>query len=156
MGTWEFDAAAADVGAAPHAPLALVADDEPLVRQLVCSVLARHGWRTIEATDGVAALGQCATADLDLLITDQEMPAITGLELAGAISRRLPGLPILVISGQSWVGAVARNHGYHFLQKPFGLDELMSQVAIVTGRQVDGSNGARMEIEDSAAGGVAP
>jgi DNA-binding response OmpR family regulator len=116
--------------------LALVADDEPLVRHLICLVLARKGWRTIEATDGVEALGLSIDETVDLLVTDYEMPTISGLQLANAVRRRTPEVPILMISGHPACINVARSHGYLFLQKPFEPSELMSQVETLTGRQV--------------------
>ena len=108
--------------------LALVADDEPLVRQLVCTVLARQGWRTVEASDGVEALGLDIDEQVDLLVTDYEMPTITGLELARAIRQRAPYVPVLVISGLPVSAEISRDLGYRFLPKPFELDELISAV----------------------------
>jgi len=116
--------------------IALVADDEPLVRRLICSVLARKGWRTIEATDGVEALGLSIDESVDLLVTDYEMPTISGLQLANAVRRRTPDVPILMISGYPACIKVARNHGYLFLQTPFEPNELISQVETLSGRQV--------------------
>jgi DNA-binding NtrC family response regulator len=115
--------------------IALVADDEPLVRHLVCSVLARKGWRTIEASDGVEALGLSIDEKVDLLITDYEMPTISGLQLANEVRRRTPDVPILMISGYAACINVARTHGYLFLQKPLQLDDLVSQVESVAGQQ---------------------
>lgn len=115
-----------------HGPLALVADDEPLIRQLVCLILARQGWRTIEAGDGVAAFGRSIDESIDLLITDYEMPLITGLELARAIHQRTPDLPILLISGLPELATVARDNGYQFLLKPFKPAELTKLVGTLT------------------------
>jgi CheY-like chemotaxis protein len=122
--------------AAGRQRIALVADDQPLVRQLICSVLARKGWRTIEATDGVEALGLSIDESVDLLVTDYEMPTISGLQLANAVRRRTPDVPILMLSGYPACINVARSHGYLFLQTPFEPNDLMSQVETLTGRQV--------------------
>lgn len=115
--------------------IALVADDEPLVRQLICSVLARKGWRTIEATDGVEALGLSIDESIDLLVTDYEMPTISGLQLANAVRRRTPDVPILMISGYPACINVARSHGYLSLQTPFKPNDLISRVETMTSRQ---------------------
>jgi CheY-like chemotaxis protein len=131
--------------------VALVADDEPLVCQLVCSVLVRSGWRTIEATDGVEALGMSIDEQVDLLITDYEMPSISGLQLANAVRRRTPDVPILMISRYPACSVVARDHGFHFLQKPFSLDELLSVVAILTEHHVKGE-GVQSRRESDARG----
>ena len=117
-------------------PLVLVADDEALVRQLICSLLARRGWRTVEASDGVEALGLSIDEKVDLLITDYEMPSISGLQLANAVRQRAPEVPILMISGYPACVVVARSHGYLLLQTPFEPKELISQVETLSGRQV--------------------
>jgi DNA-binding response OmpR family regulator len=123
---------------------------------LVCAVLARHGWRTIEAVDGVEALGLGMDERVDLLITDFEMPTITGLELAKQARRRTPELPILLISGRPALAAVARNHGYRFLPKPFDLDELMAMVRSLTSQPPDGPRAqSAAETEFSIGGGMA-
>jgi CheY-like chemotaxis protein len=113
-------------------PLALVADDEPLIRQLLCAVLGKHDWRTLEASDGIAAFAASLDQKLDLLITDFEMPLITGLELANAVRQHAPDLPILMISGTPGVAEVAREFGYRFLPKPLDLHELIDAVGFLT------------------------
>jgi CheY-like chemotaxis protein len=133
-------------------PLALVAEDEPLVRQLVCSVLARHGWRTLEVANGLDAMRLCEVEELDLLIADHEMPAVTGLELVQAVRRQTPELPVLLLSAQPWVGEVARIHGYDFLPKPFDLEALMSAVRSLTEKQTNVMDEAE-DVEGSAARG---
>jgi len=142
---------------ADQRPLALVADDEPLVRQLVCTVLGRHGWRTIEATDGVEALGLDIDEQVDLLITDYEMPTITGLELARAVRQRAPDLPVLVISGLPVAAGVAQDLGYRFLPKPFDLGELMSLVRSLGEQRTNRIEvGSVRERQVSEARGIAP
>jgi CheY-like chemotaxis protein len=123
-------------------PLVLVADDEALVRQLICSLLARRGWRTVEASDGVEALGLSIDEKVDLLITDYEMPSISGLQLANAVRRRTPDVPILMISGYPACVVVARDHGFHFLHRPFEPDELMLQVETIF-EELAGGSGIR-------------
>ena len=141
-------------------PLALVADDQPLIRRLVCAVLEKQGWRTTEASDGAEALRSSNRERIDLLITDYDMPAIRGLELADAIRRRTPELPILMISGLPAFAQVAADHGYQFLAKPFTLTDLMSLVATLTETQAGapearpGPGAATMVV--SRAGGGAP
>jgi DNA-binding response OmpR family regulator len=138
-------------------PVALVADDEPLVRRLVCAVLAKQGWDTIEATDGAEALGLSIDDKIDLVITDHEMPAIMGLELANTIHRRTPELPILMISGLPELAQVAAECGCRFLMKPFLLDELVSVVATLTEQLVSAreTGPAAAETVVSRAGGGA-
>ena len=80
------------------APAALVVDDEPLVRQLVSAVLRHRGWSVVEAADGTVAL-TVAPETLDLLVTDYEMPAVTGVTLAEKLRQRDGELHVLRVSG---------------------------------------------------------
>jgi CheY-like chemotaxis protein len=91
------------------APLALVVDDEPLIRQLVSTVLRRRGWTVIEAADGSVALSVVGEGPVDLLVTDYEMPFISGLRLAEQM-RELDGeLPVLMVSGRPDVARKMRS-----------------------------------------------
>jgi CheY-like chemotaxis protein len=107
-------------------PLVLVVDDEALVRKLVCAVLSRLGWRTLEAANGAEALLVRADAGIDLLITDYEMPGIKGIEVADAFRIRSRDLPVVVISGLATIGQLANSRGFRFLSKPFEPGELLA------------------------------
>jgi two-component system, OmpR family, response regulator len=115
-------------------PVALVADDEPLVRQLVRTVLIRHGWHVIEAHNGASALMLGLDEKIDLLVTDCQMPELSGLELAGHLRDVDPHLPVLVISGLPGVDTDARVRGYEFMGKPFPVTEFVSRVDRLTRR----------------------
>ncbi len=62
-------------------PTALIVDDEEHYRAYVSVLARRSGFEVDEATDGEAALALCARSAYDLIIVDQEMPRITGLDL---------------------------------------------------------------------------
>ncbi len=125
----------ADLGLSelPKGPTALVVDDEPLVRHFVSAILRREGWSVLEAADTVAALAVAHSEQLDLLVTDFEMPVVGGLALAEQL-RALDGdLPVLVVSGrpearQSTAGLRGRTA---FASKPFQIDELVSTIGSI-------------------------
>jgi DNA-binding NarL/FixJ family response regulator len=77
----------------------LVADDHAVVREGLKAVFDRHADLKVvaEAADGVEAV-QLVTDDIDLAILDVSMPRMTGLQAARELSRRRPGLPILMLS----------------------------------------------------------
>ena len=107
------------------APVALVVDDEPLVRQLVSTVLRHRGWSVIEAADGTVAL-TVAPETLDLLVTDHEMPAVTGVALAERLRQRDGQLLVLMVSGHPDVPRKIRNlRGPRtaIVRKPFPIEE---------------------------------
>ncbi len=97
----------------------LVVDDEPVVRNLVCTVLASRGLEPIGAADGIEALRalEARRPAIGLVISDVRMPGITGIELAHLLRNEQPDLPVLLISGHLPDGPAALS--FPFLPKPF-------------------------------------
>ena len=81
----------------------LAVDDEDVARDIVSRYLSADGHRVTVAAEGQEALERFEADKFDLVITDQAMPGMTGAELATAIRERIPGQPILVLTG--WGGA---------------------------------------------------
>jgi CheY-like chemotaxis protein len=102
----------------------LVVEDEEIVRELVCDVLAEQGYNVICAADGIEALKVAADFDgtIHLLVTDVIMPHMNGHELAGKLSDIRPEMKVLYVSGYS--DNDIGDHGeldprFELLQKPF-------------------------------------
>jgi CheY-like chemotaxis protein len=102
----------------------LVVEDEEIVRELVCDVLAEQGYNVICAADGIEALKVAADFDgtIHLLVTDVIMPHMNGHELAGKLSGIRPEMKVLYVSGYS--DNDIGDHGeldprFELLQKPF-------------------------------------
>lgn len=103
----------------------LVVEDEAALRQLVCQLLAEHGYRVLEADSGVRAieLWKKSRQEIDLVLTDLVMPdRINGRELAERLWADRPELKVIFTSGYSAevVGKdfVLRS-GQFYLQKPY-------------------------------------
>src|SRR5215469_2745407 len=81
----------------------LLADDEPQLRNLLCLILETCGYSLLVAKDAQDALEIVSKSaePIDLLVSDIEMPGMTGPELAKQIRRFRPYLKILLISGYS-------------------------------------------------------
>lgn len=113
--------------------VALVVDDEPFVLRFMATVLRRQGWSVLEATDGVAALALADTRPLDLLVTDYEMPSVTGVALAEQLRERREDLPVLMVSGH--LDAARKMRGLRgrtaFARKPFAAKELVSSIGSI-------------------------
>jgi PAS domain S-box-containing protein len=118
--------------------IALVAEDEPSVREMVARVLADQGYEVIQASNGAEALERVERLNLDgslrLVVTDLAMPVMGGRELARRLAER-PGrqesLPLLFISGYTDDELVRQNllePGQQFLPKPFSPDALAARV----------------------------
>lgn len=60
--------------------VALVVDDSMVIRKMVCQTLAKLGFETLEAPDGMAAMAAATGKELTLVITDYNMPRMNGLE----------------------------------------------------------------------------
>jgi DNA-binding response OmpR family regulator len=119
-------------GRRDRAPIALVVDDEPLVRRFVSTVLRRQGWLVREAADAVGALS-LATEPFDLLVTDYEMPGISGLALAAQLRLRDENLPVLMVSGYpEAAGEIRHLKGrIGFARKPFEAKELVASICSI-------------------------
>jgi PAS domain S-box-containing protein len=81
--------------------LVLVVEDDDQVRAVACSILARNGYRLIEARSATEALVACEehAGSIDLLLTDVVMPNLSGPQLARDVVRRWPNVRVLYMSG---------------------------------------------------------
>jgi response regulator RpfG family c-di-GMP phosphodiesterase len=108
----------------------LVVDDEPHMRKIIMEVCRNAGHRCLEAVSGVAALEILENEQIDLVITDIEMPGITGIQLTEKI-KALKGPDVIMITGYakdfSYGEAIARGAS-DFINKPFELKELLIRI----------------------------
>ena len=113
----------------------LLVEDEPPVRQLFATALARAGYRVLEARNGQEAVGifEQHEHEIQLLLTDMRMPYMGGAELARHLRAKNPSLKLLSISG--YPGADHDNVGSDFLAKPFSRDDLLAKVREVLDRK---------------------
>ena len=103
----------------------LVVEDEVAVRELVCNLLARHGYQILQAESGPKALQVWRDSKdrIDLLLTDLVMPdQMNGRELAEKLWAERPRLKVIFTSGYS-AEAVGKDfvlrRGLNYLQKPY-------------------------------------
>jgi two-component system, cell cycle sensor histidine kinase and response regulator CckA len=110
----------------------LLVEDEAVVRGLARQTLKLHGYTVIEARDGDEALRLAAEgAAFDLLITDLIMPKMGGRDLARRLKEKLPGLPVLYMSGYSDDAAFREGGlepGSALISKPFSPQQLLHKV----------------------------
>jgi CheY-like chemotaxis protein len=108
----------------------LAVDDDDLVLMNTVATLEDLGHRAIGASSGAAALEILRQDNaIDVVITDQVMPQMTGLQLAKAIRAEWPKLPVILATGFAETPASA--HGYLRLSKPFTQAELAEQLRTV-------------------------
>ncbi len=114
----------------------LVAEDEEGVREMLRTLLTRHGYRVIEARHGRDALLESDRhpGPIHLLVTDIVMPEMGGAQLAEELLRRRPELKVIFISGYTSQEIERRGlaqPGVELLAKPFPSDDLIQRVRAV-------------------------
>ena len=103
----------------------LVVDDEAGTRGLITLILRQEGYAVLEAADCEDAenIHRRHHGRIDLLLTDVSLPGPNGPELAAALRKSAPDLPVLFMSGLPEAEAYSP-----FLRKPFGVAELLRRV----------------------------
>jgi PAS domain S-box-containing protein len=104
----------------------LVVEDNDDVGQFSTELLEDLGYvvrRVANANAALAILGENEFA-VDLVFSDVIMPGMNGVELAGVIRERYPGLPVVLTSGYSNVLAENAHRGFELIQKPYSVESL--------------------------------
>ena len=114
----------------PGAGTVLLVEDEASVRRLVARMLRDAGYEVIEAPDGAEALrlGRQQIEHVAALVTDLDMPRLSGVDLARRLARQRPDLPVLFISGLAPQSADDIPPGAGFLGKPFTREGLLEHL----------------------------
>lgn len=111
----------------------LFVDDEPLIRKLISGYLVAAGYVVRTAVDGLDALGKLRAGLPDLIISDLNMPRMSGPELLAVVRKRFPQIPVMIISSESAnampVG-VAADAYYH--KSGAGFQQLLETVSDLT------------------------
>jgi PAS domain S-box-containing protein len=111
-----------------RALLIIVVDDDQLVLVNTTAMLEDFGHKVIEASSGAQALELIrANPDVDLVITDQAMPQMSGMQLIAAIQVEWPQIPVLLVSGYAELPTNPK-FAVPKLAKPFTLDDLRDAV----------------------------
>jgi len=109
----------------------LLVDDEESVRDVSTRALLKFGYRVVAANDGAEAISVFVAnaADVRLLLTDMQMPAVGGSALALALRCLKPDLPVVVMSGAEEVrDERLKKFAVTYLSKPFEAQTLLATV----------------------------
>ncbi len=112
----------------------LVADDDPLMRDMVNVTLSRAGHAVEVVATGEQALGQLADGSFELVVADIFMPGGTGIELLISMRAKRIELPFICISGgdgdlfRPYATTMVSLGAYKVLRKPFSPDQLIDAV----------------------------
>ena len=110
----------------------LVIEDDPDGRRSVTDALESAGHRVVAAADGAAGLAELNGGEFDLVLSDVRLPDISGLEVLERIHRRMPELPVLLMTAYGTVATAVdalRAGAYDYILKPLDLTDLQSKVA---------------------------
>ena len=123
-------------------PLVMVVDDSLTVRKITSRMLTREGYRVVTAKDGVEALELLQDELPAVILLDIEMPRLDGYEVTRAIraNSRLAHIPIIMITSRT--AEKHRQYAFdlgvnHYMGKPFNEDELLGEIARLTGQTVE-------------------
>jgi LmbE family N-acetylglucosaminyl deacetylase/ActR/RegA family two-component response regulator len=145
----------------------LLIDDDPALGGYLSRVLrSRGGFHVTHELDSTGALHRIETEEWDLLITDIELPGMSGLELLDRVRALVPGLPVAVLTGHPSVDyavTALRNSAAEFMQKPIAADDLVAKAtelveagrkARAEGREIVLAIGAHPDDVEIGAGGT--
>jgi DNA-binding NtrC family response regulator len=109
----------------------LIVDDEPVIREVLRSVLGKAGFATLEAATAAEGLALVASDAVDLVLLDLMLPDRPGLEVLAELKARQPELPVVVITAYSSVEtaiSAMREGAFHYVPKPFRNEEVVHVV----------------------------
>jgi CheY-like chemotaxis protein len=121
-------------------PSLLITDDDRAVRETLGDLFAARGFRTLLAGDGVEAVTLVRSEEIHLLLIDQHMPRLTGLEAIDRLKALVQPPPCILMSGQldeAICRAAQQAPVFSVLQKPLRLPEITGVVADVMRRRYD-------------------
>lgn len=125
----------------------LIVDDATDYLGLITSILKAVGISAVSANDGEMALVELSKSSFKLLITDLNMPGLSGLDVARRAVASSPGLPVILMTAQGFSEVIeqAKSAGIrHVITKPFGTKQLIDAIDVAT----DGAVKAKREIYD--------
>lgn len=114
----------------PDVPSLLVVDDEPLVRRAYVRLLTPEGYHVTTAPSGDAALAELALYAFDLVLLDNQMPGLSGIETAAEIRKLYPNTPVMLMSARCPADLPA---DLPFIDKPCELDQLCAAIVALIG-----------------------
>jgi DNA-binding NtrC family response regulator len=111
----------------------LVVDDNEAVLHVVAAALESADFRVLVADSPAAALRLAKKKDekIDLLLSDVEMPDMSGPDLGETLKETRPDLHVMLMSGGAHGNLLVLNYGWAYIQKPFVADKLIQMVTEV-------------------------
>ena len=102
-------------------PSVLVVDDEPNSLFGICQVLTDEGFQTIPVRSGKEALEKIKTDSVNLIITDEKMPDMSGMDLLSEVKKIYQHIPVILITAYGSVALAVeavKKGAFYFFEKP--------------------------------------
>lgn len=109
----------------------LIVEDDAVARKNLVHVLGRDGYRVTAAAGGAEGLSLLDQEYFDVVVTDLKMEGVNGMAILEKAKARDAGVEVIMVSGYATTPTTVeamKKGSYHFLAKPFELDELRSAV----------------------------
>ncbi len=113
-------------------PLILVVEDDPTISDLLAYNLRRAGYDARQERSGTAGLEATLAGGTALVLLDLMLPGLDGLSTAREIRRRLPGLPIIMLTAREDRETILSGFeagADDYVTKPFDMDVLLARIA---------------------------
>jgi DNA-binding response OmpR family regulator len=112
----------------------LSVEDDPKIQRLMASVLRAEGYNVITAADGGQALERVRDSGPSVILVDLLMPGVDGWEFVRRLRAMGDNTPVVVISAVRDLPREARGMGADYLEKPFGVEQLVRKVETAASR----------------------
>ncbi len=125
----------------------LIVDDESNVRKVLSTLLEQGGHRTSPAKDADQALDLVRAQDPDLVLTDLQMPGMSGMELLASVRADFPEIPVVMLTAHGSIEAAVeamKLGAFDFLTKPFDRDQVLEVIDKAVGQ----AERSRLEWQD--------
>lgn len=124
-------------------PGILVVDDDEGIRENIVDLLSSEAYRVVSAANADEAMALLQSEDINVLVTDFQMPGSNGVELIEAARKQRAGLSAILMTAYLYVFEQLdeeRRRGITLLRKPFDSDEILRVVAeeVSRGRATEG------------------
>lgn len=109
----------------------LVADDEPRIRRIIALLLQEEGYDVLTVGNGAEAVAEASRFHPDIILMDQQMPGMNGMEALEKILKIRPGQIIILITAFGSISLAVdavKKGAYDFVEKPFDNDALLLKV----------------------------
>ncbi|HLO68843.1 MAG TPA: HD domain-containing phosphohydrolase [Holophaga sp.] len=119
-------------GQDPHEINILVVDDQELARVALLATLRKHGFSCFEAEDAFKTLEILDARPIDLVLSDIQMPGMTGLDLVKTVAHRIPQVAFVMVSSldnTEMAMECLRFGAYGYVLKPFKTNDILIAVA---------------------------